>query len=256
MRWYMRITEAEKKILLLIDRHDYITSKTLHALTPHRTQRYRLIRSLENKNIITRHTYDAHTSLWFYTDFGISFQKLMNPDFFSTFRVDDRRRKITPVHNTLNSLIDFKLLNDTSGDIDTIVSDKYLKQYYAENDAQIKNETAGLIRVPDGEFSYQGHTMAYENELSKKSKNRYRDLFSFFRDFEEYKRIYWFYRDPKLRDFLINLFTDFYNDDVIKFQNHPESNNKNIRNKKLHVFCDADDFLVNGFNATKKLLMD
>ena len=247
----IKVTKKERYILHLIDRHDYITSAVLHGLSQHRTQRYRWMRSLEEKGLIERFSYAIDSSLWFLTPLGKAFQKLQNPNFFSTFKIERDKKTITPVHNSYTALFDIKIntLQEQTNADHKLVTDKYLKKHFRENERNIKLQTGGLIRIPDGEFYYKDHLMAFEIELSKKSRDRYRNIFRFFRDYYDYKRVYWLFLDEALKDYLISLFIDFHNADLPNILNSSEAEFKIERNKKLHVFCNINDFLESGFDA-------
>jgi hypothetical protein len=187
--------------------------------------------------------------LWYLSLEGKRFLKEINRDFFSSFSLDRDKKKITPIHNAYNALLDLKIGSEHS-----FVSEKYLKRYFQKNMDEITQQTGGLIRIPDAQCSYKGYLFAFEIELSLKSKKRYTHIFRFYRDYFPYARVYWLVNDNAIKHSLISLFSHIHSSDLPLILSSHNAPIRSHRSAHLHVFVSIQDFFSLGFSAPSSSL--
>lgn len=236
------MTKNEEFLLKIISDNDFIFTENLKSLFDHKSYRYLIINRLETKGLIVSHKLNSRRSIWVLTDLGKSFAKKLFPYFFSNFEIDN-----LPDYNINHSskLIDIQILilknHQKFNNISIFYSEKLITKYFNKYSNDIKKNSLGSkIRIPDLQFNINNHgTIALELELTLKSKARYRQIYSFYRNYNTYNHIYWVYEDESLISKVQHYF-DFFRD-------HDQKDlNVTIPNK--HKFIPLDFFKSESIN--------
>lgn len=255
-------TKKEDVLLFLIDNYNYITSYS-YTLLLEKGNASRYLKKLQAVGYINYVDITAkglcrydqkNIKAWHLTDNGKSYIKFKRGRYLNNFRPE----KIKPAllnHTVKCTNFEIYLYKYHGDIIDFYYPDRYLHQKMKHEAARIRRYTGGLFRTPDAFFQTKKNgkerTFAVEVELSKKAKDRYFNIWNYYKEFGYYSHVFWLYDDEKIKNFVADNFYTYYQFDL---QQAVDTGNKNLGARLEHLittshFLKRELFYQSGLNS-------
>jgi hypothetical protein len=255
-------SKKEHYILDKICKYDYLTSSNMAKIIPDSSNRYKLLKNLETKGYISKHTIGPKNNIWFFSEYGKEFASLEFPNIQYNFSIEELEEQSTPHTSGLIDIeLKFEERKKESSSLLDYFCEKEITHIFDKNRNEIKEYSSTFFRIPDALFKMHVEKLnktfnfVVELELHMKSKKRYFNIFHFYREYTSVNRVYWVCSDDSMKNRLVSYFMSLYKRDKSELDLTISGNTERLeRSAELHYFITQKELMKNGFNESKKLI--